>query len=264
MNLLKAIADSKKNLVKPVEADETVANAANAQVAKEVPNVTDGAHKAGGVVTVQGSATLHTPPASPKNLLAGVLGGLKKPPNASGVKLNPLAEALKQIEKIPVSEIIPPKSDEAIHAESPDDAGEVDETDEDDDAEGDPEAEIATGAIGAEEFNHPSQPDKFTQEEIKEFQQAFAILKGNFDYPEQIGQSIAHCMNMLKSKPHLKDLLKDDDARTMVQALRIGYGTAIQIKKTAVAKKTKKSAEIDDFTQQLAASGLSGLGEIKL
>lgn len=120
--------------------------------------------------------------------------------------------------------------------------------------------ETSAPAISAEDFNHPEQADGYLPDDVKLFNEGFDILRSNFEYPDMIGQSIAHCMTMMQEKPHLKEHLREADAKALIEGLRIGYGNAIQIKQTKVTKKSEKAKAASDFAKELDALG--GLGNI--
>lgn len=111
---------------------------------------------------------------------------------------------------------------------------------------------LTSGDLDApEEFSHESQPDKLTEQEIKEFRETIEVLENNLDHKDLIGNAITNILKKLKAREQYRTLLLPEDCGLMVKALRESYGVAITIKKTKTASRGKKQQEVDNIVDDL-------------
>jgi hypothetical protein len=161
----------------------------------------------------------------PKNFLADALRKPVQTPAPQPAKPEPA----------PAPE--PADSHDAISAEEMADVEAIVEAE----AEADDETDV-----GADEFTHASQPDKFDTAEYRQYKQYFEIVRESFSYPEQLASAMQMVMDHIRAHPQLADILHPDDIGTMVNALRESYGVAITRKGNKREKKAAGKADVHE------------------
>ena len=117
---------------------------------------------------------------------------------------------------------------------------------------------IARAKITAEDFTYPNQPDKYTDEEVKELQEAFLILENSLTDKEMVSKSVRHVLSLTKQNPYIASaILAPEDVAVMVEGLKKSYGVAITKKRERVDKKQMKEGDAKELMNELQNAGFS-------
>lgn len=110
--------------------------------------------------------------------------------------------------------------------------------------------------ITAEQFTHPEQPEKFSEEQVQAFKDAISFMHSSLPHKEESPQAMRIVLHMLEEEPLLNDLLLPEDCGAMVRVLKTSFGVEIAKKQTRSAKQQKSTEtqnELEDMLNSLGA-----------
>lgn len=118
-------------------------------------------------------------------------------------------------------------------------------------------SDVAASTVSAEEYQHASQPDELSDEQVVELRRALHQLSQSLDDPTTVGQTTQYIIGLIQDKPELRDNLAPADLGLMVRGLRAGYGVAISKKSERTEKRTKNSQAVNDVMNLLGNMNIS-------
>lgn len=101
-------------------------------------------------------------------------------------------------------------------------------------------------------FDHITQVDSLTQEQVESFKANLEVLAETVDDREMVGMALKSLVSSLRENPIFAEILHPEDFGLMVRALRNSYGVAITKKTEKKETKSKKAAEVALAVEELA------------